>query len=132
MGILKTDSAMTDVLSLTVKDVLERRLQTMVYRKGLAYSMKQSRQLIMHGFIQINGQRISSPSYMVFDDEVSNISYSKPIELTKPPRLEEGNGGKSEKPATEANKEEAKNDEKHKVKKEASDKAPETDGKKEG
>src|SRR3989338_1135621 len=44
LGLVKIDSTVDDVLSLSVKDILERRLQTMVYRKGLSHSTMQARQ----------------------------------------------------------------------------------------
>lgn len=74
-GLLGLDAAMDNILSLKVEDVLERRLQTIVYRKGLARSPKQARQLITHGHIAINGQRVSVPSYMVSIAEEAGVMY---------------------------------------------------------
>ena len=81
LGILPKEAKLEDVLSLSVKDILERRLQTRVVRKGLAKTMAQARQLITHGFIAISGRKISSPSYVVSHDEEEHINYSKPIDL---------------------------------------------------
>jgi small subunit ribosomal protein S4 len=81
-GVLDKDASLDDVLSLTVKNILERRLQTLVYRKGLAKTMKQSRQLITHGFISVSGRRVSSPSYIVDVEEETTIGYSKSIDLS--------------------------------------------------
>ncbi len=85
LGILNKDAEVDDVLSLTIKDVLERRLSTIVFRKGLANTISQSRQLITHGFIAVGGKKISAPSYLVDADEESLIAYSKPIDLNKKP-----------------------------------------------
>lgn len=74
-GIVGATAGMDDILSLKVEDILERRLQTVVYRKGLARSMKQARQLITHGHIAIDGKRVSVPSYMVTVSEEANIAY---------------------------------------------------------
>ena len=74
-GILGSDASMDNILSLKVEDILERRLQTIVYRKGLARSPKQARQLITHGHIAINGQRVSVPSYMVPIAEEAGVMY---------------------------------------------------------
>ncbi|HJJ44607.1 MAG TPA: 30S ribosomal protein S4 [Methanocorpusculum sp.] len=74
-GLIGAEAAMDDVLSLKVEDILERRLQTIVYRKGLARSPKQARQLITHGHIAIAGQRVSVPSYMVSVSEEASIAY---------------------------------------------------------
>ncbi len=80
LGILKK-GILDDILSLEVKDVLERRLQTIVVRKGLAKTMKQSRQLITHGFIGIKGRKISVPSYFVTVDEEKEIGYLKHFDI---------------------------------------------------
>lgn len=81
MGILKEGSVIDDVLSLEIRSVLERRLQTMVLRKGLAISTAQSRQLITHGFIAIENRVVSRPGYLVSVAEESALSHAKPIEL---------------------------------------------------
>ena len=78
-----------DVLSLTAKDFLERRLQTLVYRKGLAKTIKQARQLIVHGFIAIDGVKQVSPGRLVRRDEEEKIGYYKPINLEKYEEKEE-------------------------------------------
>ncbi|MFZ0594877.1 MAG: 30S ribosomal protein S4 [Bryobacteraceae bacterium] len=44
---------------------LERRLDSVVYRMGLATSRAQARQLVRHGHIQVNGQKTNIPSYTV-------------------------------------------------------------------
>ena len=112
LDILGKDAKLDDVLSLTTRDVLERRLQTRVYRKGLAKSMKQARQLITHGFISIGGGRISAPSYLVSKEEDAQIEYYKSIDLEiKEPVVEEAEKPVVEEkkvPEAEAPKEEAK------------------------
>lgn len=75
LGVLKEDSKLEDILALKVEDLLERQLQTLVYRKGLANSMKQARQFIVHGHISVNGRKINVPSYMVLKAEEDNIGY---------------------------------------------------------
>ena len=44
---------------------LERRLDNVVYRLKLASTRKQTRQLVVHGHILVNGLRVKSPSYLV-------------------------------------------------------------------
>ena len=44
---------------------LERRLDNVVYRLGFAISRRQSRQLVRHGHVDVNGRRVNSPSYQV-------------------------------------------------------------------
>ena len=74
-GLLGMDADIEDVLSLKVQAQLERRLQTLVYRKGLARSPKQARQLITHGHIAIAGRRTSIPGYRVTRKEETEITY---------------------------------------------------------
>lgn len=75
LGLLKREATIDDVLSLRVEDLLERRLQTIVYRKGLAKSLFQARQLIVHGHISVKGRRVRVPSYWVKADEEDEIDY---------------------------------------------------------
>ncbi len=69
MGLLPEGSSLDDVLGLKVEDILERRLQTVVYRKGLAKTIYQARQFIVHGHVYIKGRRVTSPGYLVPRDE---------------------------------------------------------------
>jgi small subunit ribosomal protein S4 len=84
LGILPEDSALDDVLDLSLEDILERRLQTLVFHRGLSQSMNQSRQLIAHGHIAIDGRKVSSPSYLVLRDEEEKIEYAPKSPLTDP------------------------------------------------
>jgi small subunit ribosomal protein S4 len=45
--------------------LLERRLDNVVYRLGFADSRSQARQLVQHGHILVNGQKVDIPSYLV-------------------------------------------------------------------
>ena len=69
----KADS-ISDVLSLEKKDYLNRRLQTIVFKKRLAQSQKHARQMIVHKKILVNGRVVNSPSYLVpveFEEKIS-------------------------------------------------------------
>ena len=76
LGLLPENATLDDVLSLSVEDLLERRLQTIVYRKGLARTIYQARQLIVHGHIAIAGRRVTAPGYLVTRDEEDLIDYA--------------------------------------------------------
>jgi small subunit ribosomal protein S4 len=76
LGLLNEGATLDDVLSLTVEDILERRLQTLVFRKGLARTIWQARQLIVHGHIAIDGKRVTIPSYWVTREEENKIDYA--------------------------------------------------------
>ena len=76
IGVLQETAALDNVLDLSIEDVLERRLQTIVFRKSLAKTPYQSRQLITHGHILIGNKRVTLPSYTVSREEETQISYS--------------------------------------------------------
>jgi len=84
LGVLPETAALDDVLDLAIEDLLQRRLQTIVFNKGLAKSIHQARQLITHGHIAIQGQRIPSPSYLVLKDEEAKVTYAPTSNLTNP------------------------------------------------
>jgi small subunit ribosomal protein S4 len=50
--------------------LLERRLDNVVYRLGFATSRKQARQLVLHGHFLVNGKRVDIPSFMVSAGDV--------------------------------------------------------------
>ena len=64
-----------DVLALSIEDILDRRLQTRVYKKELSNSINHARQLIVHGHIAVNGRRVTIPSYIVTKAEEGTIGY---------------------------------------------------------
>jgi len=53
--------------------ILERRLDNVVYRLGLASTRRQSRQLVSHGHILVNGKRLDIPSALVKAGDVISI-----------------------------------------------------------
>jgi small subunit ribosomal protein S4 len=75
MGFIEDPNVPLDrILSLDVRAVLERRLQTMVYRLGLAKSIHHARQLIVHGHVLVAGRRMTSPGFLVpreLEDKIS-------------------------------------------------------------
>ena len=76
LKLLPKEAKIEDALDLSITTVLERRLQTMVYKKGLARTPKQARQLIIHRHITIKGKRINIPSYIVTEEEEPFIQFS--------------------------------------------------------
>jgi len=57
----------------TLLQLLERRLDNVVYRSGFATSRPQGRQLVRHGHIQINGKKVDIPSYSVKAGDVVGV-----------------------------------------------------------
>lgn len=64
-GLLSNEDPIDKVLDLDEEDLLKRRLQTLVYMKGLARTIYQARQFIVHGHVRVDGRRIRSPGYLV-------------------------------------------------------------------
>jgi small subunit ribosomal protein S4 len=53
--------------------LLERRLDNVVFRLGMAASRRESRQMVAHGHFQVNGRKVSVPSYIVKVGEVVQL-----------------------------------------------------------
>jgi small subunit ribosomal protein S4 len=82
-GILSESASIDEVLDLDIRDLLERRLQTMVFRRGLAKTQYQARQLVSHGHISGAGRIVSVPGYMVNRNEEQKIKYFTHSPLAK-------------------------------------------------
>ncbi len=76
LGIVGSNATIDSILGITAEHVLERRLQTIVYRKGLARTIHEARQLIVHGHIAIGLRRVTSPGYLVSVDEEPLVTYA--------------------------------------------------------
>jgi len=74
LGIIQEGKTLEDVLELTVENFLDRRLQTIVYRKGLANTIRQSRHIISHGHVRVLGRVVDSPGYLVKKAEEESIT----------------------------------------------------------
>ena len=82
IGVLGREDSLDDVLALEVTDILERRLQTLVERKGLANTAQQARQFITHGHITVDGRRVQVPSYVVDTREEDALGFDTESPLT--------------------------------------------------
>lgn len=72
-GLLPDTATLDDVLAMDVEMLLQRRLQTQVYLKGLTASPNQARQFINHGHISVAGTRMSVPGYYLKRGEENQI-----------------------------------------------------------
>ena len=75
LGLVSSNAHISDILSLELKDVLERRLQSVVCRKNLARSMKQARQFITHRHILVGDKEITSPSFLLTTVQESVVTF---------------------------------------------------------
>lgn len=73
LGLIKGDSTIDDVLALTKENLLDRRLQTMVFKKGLAKTIKEARQMIVHRKVKVMKRTITVPGYLVKVNEEQEI-----------------------------------------------------------
>lgn len=89
LHLLPDDADLDDVLGLQTADIMERRLQTIVYRKGLSKSVKQARQFIIHGHIIVGERKIIVPSYLVKKDEEELIRLAPDSNVIKMVQPEE-------------------------------------------
>ncbi len=72
-GLIGEAATLDDILSLTVEDMLGRRLQSMVFKKGMALSPLHSRQLIVHGHVAVGDRIITVPGYEVGGTEEATV-----------------------------------------------------------
>jgi small subunit ribosomal protein S4 len=68
--------------------LLERRIDNVVYRLGLAYSRPEARQLVLHGHFRVNGKKVTIPSYLLKVGDVITVkdnsrSSNKFVELAE-------------------------------------------------
>jgi small subunit ribosomal protein S4 len=80
-ALIDKNSTIDDVLSLTVEDILERRLQTFIWRKGLAKTPGQARQFLVHGHVSIRNRVVRRPSMFVKaqDEESVKLRDDSPL-----------------------------------------------------
>lgn len=77
LNVLQEGATLDDVLSLRIENILDRRLQTIVFRKKLALTMKQARQFITHGQISVGGRRTTLPGLLVSASLEPTIAYDE-------------------------------------------------------
>lgn len=75
LGLINPGASEDDVLGLSIEDIMERRLQTILFRKGLARGVKQARQFITHGHVTVSGNVITAPGYLVSKSEEASLAY---------------------------------------------------------
>jgi small subunit ribosomal protein S4 len=61
--------------------LLEARLDNVVYRAGFARTRRHARQLVVHGHFQVNGHKVDIPSYQVAEHDVIDVR-PKSVETT--------------------------------------------------
>ena len=67
----------TGIVGENMLSLLERRLDNVIYRMGIGASRKESRQIVNHGHITVNGTTVNIPSYLVKVDDIIAIKDGK-------------------------------------------------------
>ena len=82
MGLIEQEIEVEKILDIPMNDLFNRRLQSVVYKQGLAHSMKQARQFIVHGHITVNNKVLDVPSYIVKkgEEEVIGFKENSPLQ----------------------------------------------------
>ncbi|HUT05477.1 MAG TPA: 30S ribosomal protein S4 [Nitrosopumilaceae archaeon] len=81
IGLVSSDATLDDVLNLKVNDLLNRRLQTQVFKKFGFKTPYQARQAVVHGHIMIDDRVIDLPSYTVNTTEENQIKFTAESKL---------------------------------------------------
>ena len=71
------NNSRTGIVGENMLSLLERRLDNVVYRMGIRASRKESRQIVNHGHVTVNGKAVNIPSYLVKVDDVIAIKENK-------------------------------------------------------
>ncbi len=85
LGLIEKNSRLDDVLALNSINLLERRLQTILPRKNLSKTVKESRQMIAHKRVIVNENIVNVPSYIVPKDIENKIK----LKIKRPKPKEE-------------------------------------------
>ncbi|MFB6204449.1 MAG: 30S ribosomal protein S4 [Candidatus Nanohaloarchaea archaeon] len=80
LGLVRENAELDEILGLQTTDILDRRLQTAVNRKGYADTAKEARQLVVHGHVYIGDQRVDVPGYLLTQEEEKDVE----VELPEP------------------------------------------------
>jgi len=88
-GLINEKSDLEDVLNLKLDDFCSRRLQTIVYKKGIANTINHARQLITHKKIIVGDRIINQPNYFVSKEEEKKIKLKEKPKKDKSEKKEE-------------------------------------------
>ena len=91
LGLVKANADLEDLFTLNVTDFLDRRLQTAVNRRGYADTANEARQMVVHGHVYVDGQRVNVPSYLLTKEEEKNVEIRMPETEENEEEVEEEN-----------------------------------------
>jgi small subunit ribosomal protein S4 len=74
-GYTGESATLNEVLGLDMERILNRRLQSQVFLKGMARTMSQARQFVSHGLVTVGDRRVTIPSYVIHRAEEETIGF---------------------------------------------------------
>ncbi len=77
LDLMGENASLDDILSMNIENILDRRLQTIVYQKNMATTMKQARQMITHGHIKVGDRVVTVPGLSVEKEDEEKIYYNE-------------------------------------------------------
>jgi small subunit ribosomal protein S4 len=106
LGLIREKDGLEGLLTLNVTDILDRRIQTAVNRKGFSDTVREARQMVVHGHIYVNGERVNTPGYLLTQEEEEELEERMPEPEEDAEEVEEESSEEVEE-ETEENQEEA-------------------------
>jgi small subunit ribosomal protein S4 len=76
LGLATANAELDEILGITLRNIIDRRLQTVVWKRGLAASPSQSRQFITHRHIMVGEKKVTMPSYLVSIGEEASVRFA--------------------------------------------------------
>jgi len=76
-GYVKEAERVVGNSGINLKQILEQRLDNVVYRLGFAKTRAQARQFVSHNMFTVNGKKMNIPSYLVKTEDVVTLKESK-------------------------------------------------------
>jgi small subunit ribosomal protein S4 len=73
--LISQSAKLDDILAISLKDLMERRAQTLLVRRALARTVKQARQLITHKHVMVKGKLITSPSTLLTAEQEAALDF---------------------------------------------------------
>ncbi|PKP56472.1 MAG: 30S ribosomal protein S4 [Candidatus Altiarchaeales archaeon HGW-Altiarchaeales-1] len=93
------EKKLESVFEISPNDMLERRLQTVVFRKGLAQTIKQARHFITHKHILIDDKVVNVPGYIVHNDDEGKITCDLIVDTKTDKKVKETSANEKAYPA---------------------------------
>ena len=78
LGLIRGNAGLEALLTLNITDILDRRIQSAVERKGYADTINHARQLVTHGHIYVDGERVTAPGYLLTQEEEKELEERLP------------------------------------------------------